>query len=91
MDNKTQALIKDVLALYYKFNKGLMELNKPLRKLLFTVDKDPTGEKFIRDFQDEMETVIKRHTKKSLTLRKGIPYSMCGIDEFIKNVMEELQ
>ena len=91
MDKGNQEILKDLLMLFYKFNLGVMKLNKPLRKLIFTRSQDVTGEAFILDFQAQMESIIRKHSKKSLTLRKGIPYSMTDPKEFLNRVMEELQ
>ncbi len=91
MDKNNQDFIKDLLTLLYKFNLGVMKLKQPMRKLWFTHLQDVTGDKFVEGFQSEIEALIKKHSKKSLTLRKGIPYSMIDLKEFLNRVMEELQ
>jgi uncharacterized membrane-anchored protein YitT (DUF2179 family) len=78
---------KDLLMLYYKITSGAMSLKKPLCKLLFTGAKDKSGENYITEIQEEIERIINRKLKKSLTFKKGIPYYMVGATEFINSVL----
>lgn len=88
---ENEQLLKDLVTLLFKVNKGAMELKKPLRKLLFTHSQDKTGEQYIEAIQTEIEQIINRHAKKSLTLRKGIPYSIPVATVFINQVLEEIR
>lgn len=79
--------VKELLMLYYALTKGAMDLKKPLCKLLFTGAKDKSGEEYIIEIQDKIERIINRKLKKSLTFKKGIPYYMVGVTEFINGVL----
>lgn len=88
---ENEQLVKDLIMLLFKVNKGAMDLKKPLRKLWFTRYQDETGDKYIEDIQTEIEKIINRYAKKSLTFRKGIPYSIPDATVFINNVLEEIR
>lgn len=84
--------VKDLAFLYYLVTKGAMDIPDKKWKLWFTHQEEPSVEAFIEQIQTKIESILQRETKKSLTLRKGIPYSIVGatefIDEFLKEILE---
>lgn len=81
--------VKDLAMLYYLVTKGAMDIPEKKWKLWFTHQEEPSVEAYIEQIQNKIEVMLQRELKKSLTLRKGIPYSIVGVTEFIDEFLKE--
>ena len=81
--------VKDLATLYYLVTKGAMDIPDKKWKLWFTHQEEPSVEEFIESIQSKIEAMLRKETKNSLTLRKGIPYSIVGVTEFIDEFLKE--